>query len=169
MLLSHSSDYAIRVLSEIVRESGEMANGKVSHGQYIQGETLCDNAELPREFVAKILAVLVNAKILGSRKGPRGGFVLVKPAHEITLLSVIEAIDGKDQIDWCVVRSAQCDDRRQCRQHGLFQTLQHRMREYLSTTTLVDAAAGIRVSGATVARPSESSGQGDENGSLLRP
>ena len=159
MFLSNSSDYAIRIMTEIAVRSDELPDGIVSRRPYIRGGDLCRDAGLPHEYVSKILAMLVNAKVLGSRKGPRGGFMLPKPARDISLLNVIEAIEGVDRLDWCIVRSAKCDDCTRCQQHNFFKPLRHRLRDCLQTTTLADTAASIRTSEAPVSQPSESSGQ----------
>jgi DNA-binding IscR family transcriptional regulator len=49
---------------------------------------------IPRRLPARVLVPLVKAEILYSRKGNGGGFGLVKPASKITLLEIIEAVDG---------------------------------------------------------------------------
>jgi len=49
---------------------------------------------IPEGFLLKVLKPLVNAQILASVKGPSGGFCLARPAHDITLLDIIEAVDG---------------------------------------------------------------------------
>ena len=49
---------------------------------------------IPLEYLLKILQQLVRANVLRSKRGPRGGFFLAKAAEEITLLDIIEAIDG---------------------------------------------------------------------------
>ncbi len=50
--------------------------------------------DIPLEYLLKILQQLVRANILRSKRGPRGGFSLARPAGEITMLEIIEAIDG---------------------------------------------------------------------------
>jgi len=49
---------------------------------------------IPLEYLLKILQQLVRANVLRSKRGPRGGFFLARPAEDITLLEVIEAVDG---------------------------------------------------------------------------
>ncbi len=46
------------------------------------------------EYLLKIMQQLVRARILQSKKGPRGGFSLARPATKITLLDIIEAVEG---------------------------------------------------------------------------
>jgi len=50
--------------------------------------------DIPVEYLLKILQQLVRANILKSKRGPHGGFSLAHPAFEITILRVIEAVDG---------------------------------------------------------------------------
>ncbi len=49
---------------------------------------------IPLEYLIKILQQLVRANILRSKRGPHGGFSLARPAEEITMLEIIEAVDG---------------------------------------------------------------------------
>jgi Rrf2 family protein len=49
---------------------------------------------IPLEYLLKILQQLVRANVLRSKRGPRGGFFLARPAEGITLLEIIEAVDG---------------------------------------------------------------------------
>jgi Rrf2 family protein len=49
---------------------------------------------IPERFLLKVLKPLVSARVLHSVKGPNGGYRLAKPANEVSLLEVIEAVDG---------------------------------------------------------------------------
>lgn len=64
------------------------------NGTPIQGRDIADACGIPSGHLLKILQQLVRARILSSERGPAGGFVLRKPAPEITLLEIVEAIDG---------------------------------------------------------------------------
>ena len=50
--------------------------------------------DIPIEYLLKILQQLVKGNILRSKRGPRGGFWLARPATKITMLQIIEAADG---------------------------------------------------------------------------
>lgn len=50
--------------------------------------------DLPGAYLAKQLQALVKAGVLAATTGPRGGFRLARPASEITLLQIVEAVDG---------------------------------------------------------------------------
>ena len=143
MIFSNPCEYAIRALSELVIMSSDVSAAPRRAG-YVMLDKLTEQANLPREFLAKIFRQLVEAGLLTSAKGPGGGFSLAKPAHEITLLSVVEAIDGSHEMDACVVGLARCNDHMPCPQHDLFKPIRQRLRAYLSTTTLADTAASLK-------------------------
>ena len=143
MIFSNSSEYAIRALSELVLLAQQAAPGSRRPG-FVMLDSLAETAGLPREFMAKIFRQLVEKEILTSAKGPGGGFALARPAHEITLLHVIEAVDGGHEIDRCVVGLARCNDQMPCPQHDLFKPIRQRLRAYLSTTTLADTATSLK-------------------------
>ena len=144
MIFSNPSEYAIRALSELVIMSQDAPVGGSRRAGFVMLDKLTEQANLPREFLAKIFRQLVEGGVLTSAKGPGGGFSLAKPAHEVSLLNVIEIIDGGHQIDGCVVGLARCNDHMPCPQHDLFKPIRQRLRAYLSTTTLADTAASLK-------------------------
>jgi Rrf2 family protein len=153
VIFSNPSEYAIRALSELVIMAQETASAIASpvpvaspsrRAGFVMLDRLTEQASLPREFLAKIFRQLVEGGILTSAKGPGGGFSLARPPHDISLLQVIEVIDGGHQIDGCVVGLARCTDQMPCPQHDLFKPIRQRLRAYLSTTTLADTAASLR-------------------------
>jgi Rrf2 family transcriptional regulator, iron-sulfur cluster assembly transcription factor len=144
VIFSNPSEYAIRALSELVLMSQEAPPNPSRRAGFVMLDKLTEQANLPREFLAKIFRQLVEGGILTSAKGPGGGFALARPAHEITLLNVIEVVDGGHQIDGCVVGMARCNDHMPCPQHDLFKPIRQRLRAYLSTTTLADTGASLK-------------------------
>ena len=50
--------------------------------------------KIPLEYLLKIMQQLVRANVLSSKRGPGGGFRLARPANEITMLEIVEAVDG---------------------------------------------------------------------------
>jgi Rrf2 family protein len=86
MKLTRSSAYALTALASLVRQN---ATGPVpSH-------VLAEQAHaIPERFLLKLLLPLVSAGILRSVRGPGGGYRLARPASEVSMLDVIEAVDG---------------------------------------------------------------------------
>ena len=152
MIFSNPSEYAIRALSELVLVAADPVQTSGRKPGYVMLDRLVENASLPREFLAKIFRQLVEGGILLSAKGPGGGFALARTAHEITLLNIIEAVDGTSRTDGCVVGLSRCDDSMPCPQHDLFKPIRQRLKAYLATTTLADTAASLRDKRASIAK-----------------
>ena len=135
MIFSNATEYAIRGLSEL---GARGVSGPVMLDELVAG------TDLPRDFLAKIFQKLVRAGILKSAKGRGGGFSLAKPQHEITLIDIVEAIEGPQLLDACVVGLDKCSDQMPCSQHDLYKPIRQRLKDYLRTTTLADLAASLR-------------------------
>ena len=60
----------------------------------VKASTISAKYGIPIEYLIKILQQMVKADILLSKRGPTGGFILARPAKEITLLEIIESVDG---------------------------------------------------------------------------
>ena len=137
MIFSNPTEYAIRGLGELACRCGGDA-GVVLLDRLVEG------TDLPRDFLAKIFQQLVRAGILRSARGRRGGFALARPAHQITLMQIVEAIEGPQTMDRCVVGLAQCNDHMPCPQHDLYKPIRQRLRDYLETTTVADMASSLK-------------------------
>jgi Rrf2 family protein len=85
MQLSRSVTYALQALLQLA-ESGQ--------GVLVNRWTLAANGQMPERFLREILHDLVQCGILSSSRGGGGGFTLARRPEDITLLSVIEAVDG---------------------------------------------------------------------------
>jgi len=76
---------------------GVLAAGYIARHQkdgIVLSQTISKAYDIPLEYLLKIMQQLVRANILRSKRGPRGGFVLAKSTPKITLLDIIEAVDG---------------------------------------------------------------------------
>jgi Rrf2 family protein len=85
MKLSHISGYAVRALVHL--------HG-TEPGKLVASHIIAQAGGMPERFLLKALLPLVKARILHSVKGPHGGYRLARPARGITLLEVVEALDG---------------------------------------------------------------------------
>jgi Rrf2 family protein len=85
MKISRSTGYGVLAAGYIARNE---KNG------IVLSQTISKQYDIPLEYLLKIMQQLVRANILRSKRGPRGGFVLAKPTNRITLLEIIEAVDG---------------------------------------------------------------------------
>ncbi len=64
-------------------------------------ETISLHTQIPKPFLSKILRDLVVAGLIYGQRGPNGGFTLNKPANEVTILDVINAVDPLKRIEEC--------------------------------------------------------------------
>jgi Rrf2 family protein len=135
VIFSSASEYAIRGISELAARGG---GGRVLLDDVVSG------TGLPRDFMAKVFQKLVHAGLLQSAKGRGGGFCLARPAHEIRLIQIVEAMEGPQAYDRCVVGLERCTDHMPCPQHDLYKPIRQRIKDYLSTTTAADLAASLR-------------------------
>jgi Rrf2 family transcriptional regulator, iron-sulfur cluster assembly transcription factor len=65
--------------------------------------------KLPAPFLAKILQQLAKQKILSSSKGPHGGFSILRDPKKITLLDIVNSIDGPYTLNRCIMHNGTCD------------------------------------------------------------
>ena len=91
MQFTRASDYAARVLSHLANQ-----NSSVSQAHLIAAAT-----GVPESFLSKILGQLSRAGLVRSHRGARGGFSLAADPRNLTLLDVIEAIEGPVQLNLC--------------------------------------------------------------------
>jgi Rrf2 family protein len=107
-MLSHKARYALRALVELARVGADRTH---SEAQLTSGE-LAARADAPRKFLEAILLELSRRHLVVSRRGKFGGYVLARPAAEITFAEVIRVIDGPLALAPCVSKMAfrKCDD-----------------------------------------------------------
>src|SRR5207244_6525546 len=85
MKLTRASSYAIHAL---VFMAAQQQNKPVASHHIAKARGI------PERFLLKVLKPLVSARVLHSIKGPNGGYRLARTAHDISMLEVIEAVDG---------------------------------------------------------------------------
>ena len=107
-----------------------------SDDENVELSKIAEEQEIPKHFLSKILQMLVKHKLLNSMKGPKGGFNLNRPADEITLIEVIEAIDGLDVFNQCGLGFKRCDDKHPCPIHHDFKGMRNRIQDLFETKTL---------------------------------
>lgn len=91
---------------------------------------------IPKEFVSKILQSLALKKIVCSKKGNSGGFYLGKPASEIKLIEIVEAIDGLSLFHNCVLGFPDCSPESPCPVHNKWGKLRSEAYDMLTKETL---------------------------------
>jgi Rrf2 family transcriptional regulator, cysteine metabolism repressor len=85
MMFSTKAEYGVRVMVELARRDGYVP---VSLSEIAEGDGL------PLAYLEHLVARLRKAGLVESRRGARGGYLLARPADEITMAEVVEALEG---------------------------------------------------------------------------
>jgi len=134
MIYSRSAEYAIR---------GCIHMAALAPGEYAMVKNIAAEGGIPSHFLAKILQDLARDGFLKSSKGPGGGFRLNLPAAEISILRIVEAVDGAGRFDRCIGGSPECNDRSPCGMHDSWKALRSRIIDYLGGTSIADLAKSL--------------------------
>jgi Rrf2 family iron-sulfur cluster assembly transcriptional regulator len=135
MIYSRSAEYAIRAFVYLAQ---------VPDGKYAMVKNIAEECEIPTHFLAKILQQLARKGFLRSSKGPTGGFALRKSPDDITLLELVDAIDGLAEYERCPSGMTECNDEAPCGMHESWKELRSRIIGYLEGTTISDVARSLQ-------------------------
>lgn len=133
MKLSPAADYAIRGASVLAKHYGE---GPVAL------EHICAGRDVHKTYLSKIFAALVRAGLVLAVRGKHGGYMLGREPNKITLLEVIEAVEGPIRLNFCTHTPSRCHEEN-CPFSIVWHGLQRCVREKLQSVTL-DRARGSR-------------------------
>ena len=118
---------------------GLMCLARRPAGAVVMIDEVSREEHIPKSFAAKIFQSLGKAKLVKSSRGTGGGFILMKKPGEITVLEVIEAIEGKIAFQRCLSEEEpKCEHFGGCALCGLFEEAQDRVKDVFSRTTLAD-------------------------------
>lgn len=139
-LIRRNTDYALRALILMAKEKQD---------RMYQITRLADAARVPEGFLRKTFQRLDKAGIIGSRRGPKGGFSLAKRPGDITVLEVLEAVQGPLAVNKCFLEGLGCANYDRCRLKDGLVGAQESMIALFNSVTIEQLATGI--SGSEVA------------------
>ena len=131
MKLTRGGEYGIRGVLYLARHD----DGKVS-----MLSAIAEAQDVPPRFLAKIFQALAKAGVVKSHRGAKGGFSLARPASEITIKDVIEAIEGPIYLNVCLVANGECDRDKICPVHAVWEEAQEKMMSVLAGANFADLA-----------------------------
>jgi len=99
-------------------------------------EEISKKLSIPKEFISKILQSLTESGIIESKKGKTGGFKMAKHPSKIKLIDIVEAVDGLDSFNTCVLGFPNCSSKNPCPLHDKWGELRTRAYEMLSEENL---------------------------------
>jgi Rrf2 family protein len=133
MKLTRASSYALHAVAY-------MASHKNDSPVASHNIAKATKPNIPERFLLKVLKPLVSARVLQSVKGPNGGYKLARPATTISVLEIIEAVDGaiQGQPSWSERGNASLNNKIE----SVCQQSADVVRKYLERVRLSDLVAG---------------------------
>jgi Rrf2 family protein len=132
MQVSRKIDYALRAVIHLANEESSKRACSVA--------AIASRERIPRQFLEKIVQELIHKGLVQSRRGPRGGYVLARPADQVTFRDVIEAVEGPITLNVCVGEHADCFLLGTCGMQRVWQEGQRRVLELFDRTTIADVS-----------------------------
>lgn len=129
--LSRGAEYAIRGLLYLASQD----EGKVSFIEEI-GEA----QDVPKAYLAKIFQTLGKKGFVKSYRGPDGGFALIKRPADISMLEVIEAMEGPMHLNDCLIHAGFCHREESCPVHDVWAQAQKKMMDFLAESNFEQLA-----------------------------
>lgn len=136
MLYSKSAEYAIQAMIYLAENEGK--------GLAVV-KSIAEAHNIPEHFLAKLVQTLTRNRLIRSYRGRTGGIELARPADKITMLQVVNAIEGPPpEQEMCVIGLDICSDSVCCPLHTQWKHIKGLVRETLQHQTLAELAMGMR-------------------------
>jgi len=135
-MFSTSCHYGLQAMIYIALHSTKDKN--VDLGQ------ISEELDIPKHFLSKILQILVKQKLLISMKGPTGGFKLNRDPKDITLIEIIDAIDGLEIFTQCGIGFKKCNDSHPCPIHHDYKKVREKVKSLFKEKSLYQLTEDIK-------------------------
>jgi Rrf2 family iron-sulfur cluster assembly transcriptional regulator len=130
--LTRACDYALRVVTRLA---------EFPRGQVVRLPALSYSEKIPPHFLSKIMQQLTRAGYVKSHRGAAGGYSLEAKPAELTLLEVIEAIEGPLRLNQCLSPMEKCERMEWCAIHGICRETCDHLAETLRQITVAEVVA----------------------------
>jgi Rrf2 family protein len=131
-LVSRGADYAIRAVLDVAGQTEDTRTVT---------ERIAERQDIPVAFLSKVISQLTQSGLLRTHRGAAGGVFLGRPAEEINLRQVVEAVQGPIVLNSCTGPYDGCDRAATCPVHRVFEEAQRGLRETLEQATLAELAS----------------------------
>jgi Rrf2 family protein len=126
--VSRKVDYALRAVIHLANEEANARACSVAE--------IAARERIPRQFLEKIVQQLIHTGLVRSRRGPHGGYVLGRPAHQMTFRDVIESVEGPISLNVCVGEHPDCFLLGACGMNRVWAEGQRRVMDLFENTTI---------------------------------
>ena len=127
-VLRRNTDYGLRMMVNLAEHS--------YNGQLMSARQLASDGNFSYQLGCKLLQRLHKAKLVKSVMGPKGGFKLGRNPSEITLMDVINVLQGGVHMNRCLVGDHGCEFQSECEVNTRLSRLQQYIEDYLGGITL---------------------------------
>lgn len=110
-------------------------------GQPVLVRDIAEATNIPKPYLSKLVHQLSVRGLVITRRGYRGGVTLARPAGEINIVEIVEAVGGRPMSYPCILGLEECSDERACPLHTFWCETIERVAKRLESTSLADAAA----------------------------
>ncbi len=131
MRLSQETNNALGVLTYLAQQPSEYIGAAAD---------LAQTLDLPLPFLSKILQRLSRAGIVRGFRGRVRGYGLAHAANQISVRSVVTALEGEDLFDRCIFWSRECSEKHSCPLHEEWATIRPQLSSRLAKLTLAQLA-----------------------------
>ncbi len=125
--LTKRGAYAVRAMIALAR---------LESGTLLSSRRIASEMNIPPRFLPQVMGDLTRAGLVEAQAGRAGGYHLAKDAKEITILSVVDAVEPENRRQTCVLRGGHCGPENPCEVHVVFFSGEDSLRELLAAATL---------------------------------
>lgn len=131
--LTRRADYGIRAV---------LALARAADGELRSARSVATDQDIPANFLPQVMRDLVRAGLVEATTGRTGGYRLARRPADVSILDVVEAVEGDSRRRTCVLRGGPCGGAAECDVHGVFHAAQEALLRRLADASLADITNG---------------------------
>ncbi|HKH99753.1 MAG TPA: Rrf2 family transcriptional regulator [Candidatus Sulfotelmatobacter sp.] len=132
MQITRATDYAVRVMIHLAG---------LPPGSTVRQSELSKATDVSGHFLSKVLQQLVRSGLIRSQRGSGGGYVLALAPNSVSLLDVVEAMEGPVRLNQCLEEGPSCDKKSWCPAHQVWAEAQAAVGNVLGSASIASLAA----------------------------
>ena len=131
MQITRAADYAVRVVVHLA---------SLPPGAIVRRPDIAKATNVAGSFLSKVLQQLAQAGIVSSQRGAGGGFQLAVPGDALSVLDVVEAMEGPIRLNTCLEAGPSCERKESCPAHEVWIEAQAALKQVLRQALVGDLA-----------------------------
>ncbi len=135
MQITRASDYAVRVMIHLAG---------LPAGSTVRQAELSKATDVSGHFLSKVLQQLVRCGLIRSQRGAGGGYGLASPEHAVSLLDVVQAMEGPLLLNQCVAEGPSCERKSWCPAHQVWAEAQASIVRILGGASIANLATAAK-------------------------